>query len=534
MAMTLGLQLLARLKRQRKPAATPEDDLPATPTVSELEQAVEAARAGRVEECARLSLLLLACDADPVGGDVARSAVTMLADADPELWRNLDLATRRSWWNAPVWAGSAKDRVAGGRAGLLSLVVASFHPCGFVREAATARLAELPGPAAAQALALRAGDWVPQVRDRAREGLERRLTSVDGLLAAGPLAVMLAGRVHGRWLVERVEAAMTALADVDLARLRAASDWRVRRAAYRVALAGQRLDVGELVRTAERDGDLVVRISCAQAAIRAAAAAGDLDQVRPLLASGTAAVRSEAVVAFGRAGDTAAAVAALPDRSPLVREVAQAAARRAGHDPALLYRELVAAASPPDPCAVAGLGETGDTGDVELVRASLTHPRPRGRVEAVRALRRLDAVDIDTMVSMLEDPSGAVTRQVVLSLRPHASTVRVDVLTPLLALDRPPHMRSAAYRVLREHDVWTRLLTSLELYDDEDIDMRNRARGDVAGWLYRDAATIYSMPPEAAADRLDALLGRLADTLGADRERLLRFHLGLTAGREPA
>lgn len=65
------------------------------------------------------------------------------------------------------------------------------------------------------------------------------------------------------------------------------------------------------------------------------------------------------------------------------------------------------------------------------------------------------------MLTMLEDPSGAVTRQVAVSLRPHASSVSVDALTPLLAPDAPPHVRSAGYRVLREHDVWTRLLTDL-------------------------------------------------------------------------
>lgn len=345
-AKTLGQQLLARLKGRAKSSASPADDLPATPTVGELEQSVVAARGGRAEDCERLSLLLLAFDADPGAGQVVRAAETVLGDADPVLWRNLDLATRRSWWNAPGWAQSAKDRVASGHAGLLGVAVASFHPSGFVREAATARLGELHGPVVVQALALRAGDWVPQVRDRARAGLERHLATADGLLALSPLAVTLGGRVHGRWLAERAEAAMAALGDDDLARLRAAADWRVRRAAYRVALAGRRLDLAELLRAAERDGDIVVRIGCAGAAIRTAAAAGDLDPVRPLLTSGTAAVRSEAVVAFGRAGDTAAAVAALPDRNPIVRVVAQAVVRRAGQT---LHSCIGSSSLPPNP-----------------------------------------------------------------------------------------------------------------------------------------------------------------------------------------
>jgi hypothetical protein len=91
--------------------------------------------------------------------------------------------------------------------------------------------------------------------------------------------------------------------------------------------------------------------------------------------------------------------------------------------------------------------------------------------------------------------------------------------------------RSAAYRVLRERDIWTRVLTDLELYNDENDDLRNRVRGDIAGWLSREAATAYSMPAGATADRLDDLLGSLAGALGAHRERLLRFHLGLTSTR---
>jgi hypothetical protein len=270
MARTLGQQLLIRLARRTKPAATPADGLPLTPTIAELEQAVTAARGGRAADCGQLALLLLASDADPGAGDVLRAAETLLGDADPVLWRNLDRATRRSWWNAPVWAQSAKERVASGQAGLLSVVVASFHPSGLVREAAAARLGELQGPLAVQALALRASDWVPQVRDRARVALQPHLATADGLLAMGPLAVMLAGRVHGRWLTERAGTALAALDENDLARLRAVPDWRLRRAAYRVSLAGQRLDVAELVRAAERDSDLVVRTSCAETAIRAA------------------------------------------------------------------------------------------------------------------------------------------------------------------------------------------------------------------------------------------------------------------------
>ena len=86
----------------------------------------------------------------------------------------------------------------------------------------------------------------------------------------------------------------------------------------------------------------------------------------------------------------------------------------------------------------------------------------------------------------------------------------------------------AAYRLLRERGVWSRLLTYLELFDDDADSLRDRARNDLGNWLQYEAATTYSTPTGDTADQLDALLRKAAPSLGPDRERLLRFHLGLT------
>jgi HEAT repeat protein len=211
----------------------------------------------------------------------------------------------------------------------------------------------------------------------------------------------------------------------------------------------------------------------------------------------------------------------------MVREVAQAASRRTGVDPAERYRVLVRATTPADPGAVAGLGETGTDEDVELVRPSLADARPRGRVEAVRALRRLGSVDLPTLVVMLDDPATAVTRQVTTTLLPRAGDISGDRLGELLNSRQSPHVRTAAYRLLRAQGLWTRLLTDLELFEDDDETLQHRARGDLSAWLERDAATTYSMPSAAIAARLDTRLRRVAPSLGPNRERLLRFHLGL-------
>ncbi|GAB3959302.1 hypothetical protein GCM10027614_78510 [Micromonospora vulcania] len=76
-----------------------------------------------------------------------------------------------------------------------------------------------------------------------------------------------------------------------------------------------------LITAAMKDDDLPIRSLCARGAVQAAT---DPAQLRGLLVSRTALVRAEALQAVTAVGDLGAAEAALPDRHPLVRAIAQA------------------------------------------------------------------------------------------------------------------------------------------------------------------------------------------------------------------
>lgn len=524
---TLGEQLLRRLRRKHD-AHAPDDSQPPVPiNVSDLDTALADLRRSVAGSAERVAETLIAIDrfADE---KESRAASALLAKAEPAVWKQLDLAARRSWWNVSSWAAMAKARVTEDDPSTLAVVLASFHPDGFVREAAVARLSEIDEPVALQALTLRTTDWVSQVRERARTGLLARLSwSVSSLIVVGPLAVALERRSQARWLSDQLEASMTRLSDTDLRRVLGAKDWRLRRAAYSIALQEGRLTEDDLLAAAEHDRDLIIRVQCADAAIHAAAAAGRLETVEHLTASGSAAVRAAVVGALGRAGQLEPAAAAPSDRNPIVREVAQAALRRAGVDLTDRYRSLVRSGAVA-PGALAGLGETGSTNDANLLRPFLSDPRPRARVETVRALRRLGAVEVASLTPLLVDPSAAVTRQVAISLIPVAGDLDKDMLASLLTPSQARHVRTAAYRLQRASGVWRRILTDLQLHDDTDDDLRNRARGDLSGWLEQDAATTYSMPQGDIREGLEATLRAVTDSLGPRRERLLRFHLGLT------
>ncbi|MGW2821983.1 hypothetical protein ACWC24_13365 [Streptomyces sp. NPDC001443] len=137
----------------------------------------------------------------------------------------------------------------------------------------------------------------------------------------------------------------------------------------------------------------------------------------------------------------------------------------------------------------------------------------------------------DTLFGLLTDPSGAVTREAAVALRPWVSDLDLPRLRDLVAESNPWHVRMAGYRLLRERDTWTRLLVDLELAADPSPWMRDRARGDIADWLAGEAATTYTMPRGPVADAPARRLRGAAEALGPDQVRLLRFHLGLDRRR---
>ncbi|HVQ93605.1 MAG TPA: hypothetical protein VMU51_21390 [Mycobacteriales bacterium] len=466
-------------------------------------------------------LLTVAGDGEP---DMRVAAMDALGSAEAQWWMAVDAELRERWWSAPRLSRSVAAELAGGEVNLLRLVVAGCHHDGRIREAAVSHLADRAHPTVQAVLALRTVDWVAQVRQRARAAVDGWLSSSPGSLTRlAEMAFALRGRGEGAWLAERVEGVLLGLPLGSLEPLLAARDPRTRRAAYRAATTGGLLSVSRLATAAMKDNDLPIRALCARAAVQGKT---DPAQLRGLLVNRSALVRAEALQAVTAAGDLGAAEAALPDRHPSVRTIAQTALRRCGANPAESYR-LLAGQEPPAPGAIAGLGETGGSEDTGLVRRWLAHPRARGRVEAVRALRRLGPTQPAELVPLLRDESGAVTRQVVATLRHDPGVLDPEMLAALLSPDNAPHVRLAGYRLLTVGNAWQRLATNLQVINDPDDRLRLSARADITTWLDRQAATTYHRPSGDRAAELDKLIERSRPILGEHKARLLRFHAGL-------
>lgn len=519
--------LVRRLLRKLRPEASPEHADPVPPPVpapTELSSTREnLARGG---PGAAKSFLELVIAADRAGGSHRAVAWEETASLRPRDWLVVDLATRRQWWNFPSWWHTAVER-ATRDASSLGVLVASFHPDGYVREAATARLAELEGPVATPALALRCGDWVPQVRERARSAFERRLGRdvVGTLESAGEVALLASRRQAGVWLATTIDRHLRQTTDAQISALVRSPDPLVRRVARAVAVEQVRLDVPQLLALNVREGDLPSRLICGRAAIEIAASTKDLDVLRRMAADQSAQLRQAALTALDEAVETEAVKEGLQDRAGSARAVAQRLVRSSGGDPAEIYRTN-AAATPPSAWAVAGLGETGSRDDRVIIEPVLHDPRPRVRAEAIRALRRLDVVEHERITSFLSDPSPAVVKQAVMALEPHARHVDLGPLRDVLRAGQAMHTRQGAYRLLRARDPWTRLTTNLELLGDQSDELSTRARADIGAWLAHDAARIFESPSPELASELVRLIDARAQVLGPTKTEALRFHIG--------
>jgi hypothetical protein len=496
-------------------------------------RAVQSALPGAKSDADAAARLLMAIPTT-TSAAVLLEVEIVLMRADPRFWIALEAA--RDWFSWDELRTSPYQLATTDTVPAVS--VKSFFADGRVRERAVRLLAESGSLAALPVLGLRAADWVPQVREVAREAIIDRLADdTDGaaLVAIAPMALLLAERREGSWLAEQVT---RRLADASsrhvVGHLVGSPDLRLRRAAYHVLIIAGTLELGRAVQAAVRDPDIVIRIGCAEFAKQLATDANSIPVIRRMLASHTPAVRAETLLALNRIGDLDTITAALPDRSSLVRGTARFCLRARGIDVAELYRRLFSGdAGAVTPGAVAGLVEAGTAADTSLITPLLYHPRVKVRVEAIRGLQRLaPSVDVDQMLALIsEDPSPAVTRQATAAIVTRGASIDPD---RLLALLEPAHavpIRLAAREILASRGTAWRLAVDVMLLADPDDTVAGRAKLDLESAMQQQ---LYTKPSGRAAELLTTHIVDADRLLAPATARLLRFILGLPRSAEPA
>ncbi|TQM80820.1 hypothetical protein FHX81_3168 [Saccharothrix saharensis] len=436
------------------------------------------------------------------------AALTALARRPGAVIR-LDVAARRTHrpegsgrWTAP--------------SSPLGLALACTHRDGRIRERAVREVVARPLPELVPFLVVRTGDWVREVRDRARAGLAVLLHDDPArfLPAAAGVGLRIERWLRGTFVRNQLLATATD-PRAPLESLLASPDREVRLFAF---TAGTwRLD--RKVSVALTAPDVRLRSAAAEAVARDCAWTGRVEVLRRLAASPHAEVRVQALTGLVRLGRDAEVLPYLDDTSSLVRALARAAASRQGVDVPAYYRSRVS------PGAIDGFAEV--RGDGRHLVELLSHPSATIRARAVRALRLLEQAPADRVLSMLRDPSSPVVREATAAVRSVPPTLPWELLA-----DERPAVRLAGYRLARQLGPVAELRAALTAVGDGHVRLARRGRADAARmarslvsvpWRRR---TVVPLEPGAQdGPELRALLERAAAGLDEQTSHLLREHL---------
>ncbi len=501
------------------------------------EAATAAVRAGGGgEPVGRLVDALLAVDEAGDAG-LASEALRVLHEM-PRVVVRLDEWGRRIVWQVAPSSpriDQMVQRLDAGTAGPVAVALASTHRNGHVRERAVERMLAAPLPEWMPFVVLRTADWVRPVRDRARVGLALLLVDAPATYLAAVLGMTLLGRARQRGGFAYAQALAALLAAPPSVRheLLTAGPTQ-RRFVYEVGMAQGWWSADVLFALAVAEHDPVTSARAAEAVCRQAVWTNQVSTLQRLSRHRHPQVRALALTGLLRLARDADVAGRLDDQAPLVRAIAREAARRGGVTAVEHYRTMVAAGDPP-PGAIAGLAETGSQADASLLEPLLASPATRVRVQAVRALRHLDAVPIERTIGLLRDPSPVVVREATTALRPFTRAVPAEVAWDLLADAHRVELRRAGYRLLRVRAVVEQLKAALLLADDPDPRLACRAVPDATG-LAREAArpawrrlslpALDATPAQIA--ELAGLVERVASVLGPDTTGLLSAWLAKT------
>jgi hypothetical protein len=376
------------------------------------------------------------------------------------------------------------------------LAVTSFHPSGRVRESAVRALDNTQTGNELPFLIVRLNDWVDVVAERARDAVSRRMDQTWAREWAHnlPLVQRLAAatRRNQREFVDDVYAVLRKLPSGDaLDAMLSLDDQSARRTAFRLAREGATgAERVALVERALRERVPAIRFD----ALRDACESFDNDTLAPIVdaARGDAfmPIRRRALeasierypeLAVSRARD------ALLDASPAMREVGRrtVAQREPTTSVAQFYREQLVGGSVSQLVPViAGLGETGQVSDAELVSPFVADTRPRVRREAIRSLGRLAALaNASTITSALMDSSAKVVRAACEVVKANPSLVDYETVRTLVE-DAPfTHSRIQALRLSSSLGKWANLQLLLEAARTSDPAVGAEVRKQVGVWL---------------------------------------------------
>ena len=446
----------------------------------------------------------------PVGAAAASTLEEALRHAPASQFPALEDAARRGrpWYalGTDAWGALTPEALLA-RAPTASRTayfgIASFHPSGYVREAAVRSLAKSRDVETLPFLLLRLNDWVSPVRVEA-EGAVRDLEDAAPHSAwARALPLLVGMRAQGRHrmprLTERVARRLASRPGGFWSSFpRRLDDRALERAAHRLALEVGGEAAREGIERAVASGDVLVRLRAARVLRSGALEAPEAEAA--LLTDPSVGVRREVLLGrVERDDDPEPALrAALLDPSAGVRSDARFfLSKRRGDvfDAAAVYRRALGDALEVGTArgALGGLAETGLEADAALTLGWLEDDRPTVRAAALRAVAALDSERAAPLVrDGLEAEAPAVAKEAVRLV----STGAVAGFDPEAVLSRAyldgGPARSQAFRGVLDLPLWTRLPVLVRALRSDPV----RSRSALEAALRR-VPSVFTQPTPA-------------------------------------
>ena len=408
------------------------------------------------------------------------------------------------------------------------LGLASCHWSGYLRQAAVVRLdREVNSGREIPFLLLRLSDWVSQVREAARKAIRRRLTKAhrSQFIESLPVLVRIRYRSRVDSLLTRIDELLQA--DVfELARAFLSSDDR---ATLYLGLDLAWNSTGEnaaskhpqLIEMLLQSDDAGVRLHAASRLAHAETAPDLARRFLPqLLNDRSVAVRRLALNWLAN-GEPEAHLAtlheALLDRSAMIRSIAQFYLPKVqSFDLRNFYRNAI---DRKDTrifvAALGGLGETGESADVDLVLPLIHTPDVKLRKAAIVALAKLALKEhLEIFIAALQDPSPGVSRHARIALESVASSIGRDRLGEIFASARQSHTQMQALALINRLSKWQKLPLLIEAfgrYSEEKVGIT--AQGMLKSWLRGYNRTHFLQPAAAEIESLRKALAAYAPQL---------------------
>ncbi|MGF9698598.1 HEAT repeat domain-containing protein [Paenibacillus sp. MABNR03] len=401
----------------------------------------------------------------------AEQAVTRLLAVCPVselVWLNEHV---REWRPSPVDRKRVVEREMHtmDQASTIRLSMLTMHWSGYIREAAVKRMIREGESYSFAYLLLRLNDWVPEIRNLARAALERKQTPEYAKLWMEHIILVERLRICGRDSFESfIESVHHLLRQKEcryvLHTARVSPEPGIRRLAFRISMEAEGTDTEMLMEQALRDEDPSIRRWAAQRVDRMLSGQKLREVLLRMQMDSVPSIRRESldVLATMYPADAREIIMdRLLDSNLSVRDTAR---RHAKPWMKVNYAEWYLDAIWSEgqdhlAAALAGLGETGEKADAEVLFEYAQHPSVAVRKAVIRGLMRLDAISYGNyFICSLRSPQPGISREACRALMRHPYLIKPDEAAVLLSgADVLPHVIRNVLRIISAMGRWTQL-----------------------------------------------------------------------------